>query len=106
MIINNIKFNNISLVQEKLINFIKIGKRSIISISKIRNNTINTKNRIEIGLRDFLNGSNPHSNAVIFSFEIIVGFHLISILIIGRASIHNIIGANTKLVKLYVLFIF
>jgi hypothetical protein len=44
-----------------------MGSRIITSMSKIRNRTAKRKNRNEKGMRDFLGGSNPHSNGDIFS---------------------------------------
>jgi hypothetical protein len=38
-------------------------------MSKIKNNTTNTKKRVENGERIPLNGSNPHSNGEFFSDE-------------------------------------
>lgn len=51
--------------------FIKngIGRIKIISISKIIKITAILKNRRENGIRFFRNGSNPHSNGLIFSLE-------------------------------------
>lgn len=51
-----------------------IGRRMAISTSKIKKITAIKKNRRENGIRDLLNGSNPHSNGDLFSRSIILFF--------------------------------
>ena len=45
----------------------RIGNKRATSTSKIKNKTTSKKKRVENGVRVFLRGSNPHSNADIFS---------------------------------------
>jgi hypothetical protein len=52
-----------------IVNILKIGNSKETSISKIKNNTTNTKNRVENGARMLLNGSKPHSNAEFLSIQ-------------------------------------
>lgn len=64
---------------------ILIGRRTATSTSKIRKINVVMKNRSEKALRAFLNGENPHSNGVIFSW-LIIDFSLIKIF---RVNIMN-----------------
>ena len=77
-----------------------IGKRTATSTSKIRKINVVIKNRSEKALRAFLNGENPHSNGVIFSW-LTIDFSLIKIFrvsIINEIKIERIIrGASVNI---------
>lgn len=55
-----------SLISFEMI-ILGIGIIKTISISNTKNNTASRKNRRERGIREFLSGSNPHSNGECFS---------------------------------------
>lgn len=85
-----IRINKIYLMEKEIklkdITKMGIGSKIMISISKIRNNTANKKNRVENGKRALDKESNPHSNGEIFS-RFNIAFILIELKINNKKNV-------------------
>ena len=79
-----------------------IGNKIAISTSKIKKITAIKKNRSENGIRDLLNGSNPHSKGDLFSRSIILFFDKIE----AKSIITVVIRININLIIIIILIIY
>lgn len=84
-------------------NVIIIGKINAISTSKIKKIIAIKKKRIEKGVREELNGLNPHSKGDIFSRSYLLFLDNIDEIIITIKEINKNISA--KIIKLKIIYI-
>ena len=98
----NIRLTHKLRLVARLIILQRIGISKATSTSKIRKITTNIKNRIENGLRVWLNGSKPHSKAVSFLGWWRLGSQFIIYPRRGRIIIHKI--NSTEIVKIIMVF--
>lgn len=77
-----------------------IGKIKAISTSKIKKIIVIKKNCIENGIRELVNGSNPHSNGEVFSRSLIDFLDKIEVIIMTIIEIIKIIILIKKINKI------
>jgi hypothetical protein len=97
---------NLLIIQEKILQDLKIitiGRIRAISTSKIKKIIAIKKNRIEKGMREEFNGSNPHSKGDVFSRSLIIFFDKIEARTITILEIIKIINEiNNKFMIIYI----